>query len=335
MNVSFGFDTISSVTIWCYNAPKEYSFTAYYVSPTTKQDSTEEDLDATTLVLTEDDKESVTNNGDPTYMYIVNPVKVGCKSINKTGFYNQRLGIPDANGNTYIDGYCDYLAAYGITNPYFGITGCDDDGIPIENDKLTGLEVKAVKYAKASENAESNAYEFDGWYIQDQSGYHKISSERFYQNRVVSNIVLYAGYREIPQPQPTQPTNNVGVAVSLNGVDHYVDTDNVRKVRFNTQFNIFGDNVKDHDTDIQNVAAIYMTMPTKDASDNPIDWKNDTYNKALRDVLINQQSAIRTKLQKHQKLLQDQLDYCIGNSVIDSDNKDWYHTYTYPNLGTL
>lgn len=330
LNDSFGFDTISSVTIWCYNAPKKYSFTAYYVSPTTKQDSTEEDLDATTLVLTEDDKESVTNNGDPTYMYIVNPVKVGCKSINKTGFYNQRLGIP--NNDNEIDGHTEYLDAYGITNPYFGITGCDKDGKPIENDKLTGLEVKAVNFAKASEDAENNAYEFDGWYIRDESGYHKISSERFYQNRVVSNIVLYAGYREIPQPQPTQPTNNVGVAVSLNGVDHYVDTDNVRKVRFNTQFNIFGDNVKDHDTDIQNVAAIYMTMPTKDASDNPIDWKNDTYNKALRDVLINQQSAIRTQLEWHKDLLQAQLDSC-GNSVVDSKTgKDWYHTYTYPPL---
>jgi len=308
-----GFGDINGVTIWCYNQPKKYSFTAYY-TPASTDTNGNELVAQTDLVLTR----TVTVSENDT----TNKSVYLCGENNNTnavGFYNQRLGIPDTSGNpeANIDGYCDYLAAYGITNPYFGCS---------EAEATTGIEIKAVKYAKTSSNDDTADLIFDGWYIHDSQGYHRVSSERFYQNRVVNDIELYAGY--VPK---TSDGTEVGTAVTLNGVDHYVNASNKRMVRFNTQLNIYGDSVVDSDPYIQNVAAIYFSMPTKDVNDEDIDW--NSRNALLRENLAKASGDIRTQLINHKDLLNGKLNN--GNRVFDTDGNDWYHTYTRYDTKTI
>lgn len=102
-------------------------------------------------------------------------------------------------------------------------------------------------------------YVFDGWYqiITDDDGkvnsYVKVSSEKRYSYRITSNLELFAVYRAINSEEPLP-----GATVFANAVDSFYEND-VSKIRYNTQFNIF--NCQENDENITDVGVLYIKLP--------------------------------------------------------------------------
>lgn len=169
-------------------------------------------------------------------------------SVPCQGFFNQRLGGEDTTENNTAansNSTTAYLAKYGITNEksYLG------------------------KYTPPAENVTSGGktYKFDGWYAWDKNTGTKVkvSTDRYYQNRITANLNLVAGYAEAP-------SQGVGLSVTNNGIDTFYDSSGVKRISLNTQVNVYG--ADDTDKNITKIAAVYLQLPVKDSQGKIISW---------------------------------------------------------------
>ena len=270
LNVS----NVTSVTVWAFNYPKQYSLTTYTdkkVATSVLDDNGNAVKDeagnvVTTMEFAGTKLKSTPVVGDATKNDALYALDISSNDVlNFEGFYNQRVGGHDVLGATTnnSDMATNYL------KHYFGLT--EDEGIENpDEEKLsaiayTGDEVDAPLTAKILGDDQTE-YAFDGWYtIADNGNYVKVSSDRFYGNRITSNLSIHALYKKVVKD--VKPTGNVGVSVTRNGekgVDYYVEEINgaqYEKVRLNTQLNVFYDGAQqDNDDRIQQVAVIYVQM---------------------------------------------------------------------------
>ncbi|MGN0501418.1 MAG: fibro-slime domain-containing protein, partial [Ruminococcus sp.] len=143
-------------------------------------------------------------------------------------FYNQRFGTAIDNGG-YIDSATDYLKAYGISG-YIG---------------------QSVSTASAIGDLKFSYWSFD------ENGKTVASTDRRYNFRIKNNLTLYAVYETTPLSEKKDDSGNIvkGLSVSMNDPDLYVENGKER-IRLNTEINPY--NCPDQDTNIQNVAAIYV-----------------------------------------------------------------------------
>ena len=173
------------------------------------------------------------------------------KSIPCEGFFNQRLGGEDENNNA-ANSATEYLKQYGIKS----------------------MKAALGDYTAPAEfildSNDNKKYCFDGWYAWDKNNKTpvKVSTDRYYQNRITANIKLAAGYKEYIEGSTS--TQTVGLSVTDNGIDTYYDNNSVKRVSLNTQVNVYG--AEDSDKNINKVAAIYLQLPVKDSQGKIISW---------------------------------------------------------------
>lgn len=199
-------------------------------------------------------------------------------------FYNVRVGGTGYDNEEDANALNDYLKKRGIEIPYVG-------------EKVT--PPKTV-------TEEGNVFKFDGWY--DENGV-KVSSDNSYANRITSDINLRAGY------VPEGSSSDIGVSVTKNTTDRYIDENGVERVRFNTQLNVYGCN--DSDENIKDVAAIYIQLPTD------VEWNENNLSK----IDFN---SIRAEIQKTLTENNSHKGTCvvdIGGVETDHSGNVIYYTY--------
>lgn len=138
-------------------------------------------------------------------------------------FYNQRLGEIIDNG--LVDKESSYLNAYGIK----------------------GYVNKAISTASAINN---DSLKFSYWSF-DKNGKTVASTDIRYNFRIKNKLTLYAVY----EANPLSKKGTLGLSVSMNDPDIFMK-DETEKIRLSTEINPY--NCPDQDTNIQNVAAIYV-----------------------------------------------------------------------------
>lgn len=244
-NDNIDLTTVKEVTVWGYNAPKQYHVGLYR--------PTSEKFEDNELSLNTDFGDDVytVNNTNAKYYF------------ENDAFYNQRLGGYDKSSiedDTNAAGA--YLNEYGI-----GVEdGIGNAYVNTDNDAVTAV-------SEIKDGTGEIKYVFDGWY--DAATKQKVSSDLVYGYRVTSNLTLYAGYK-------VNKSTNVGVTVTSNGVDYYIDgTDNkTQRVRLNTQVNVYNAYSEEGDENIKNIAAIYVRV-------NNYNYTNSENYKALRTAISN------------------------------------------------
>lgn len=224
---------VKKVIVWAYNTPKRYD-----INVTAVKTSSGVDYNATEDLT---DFVELDQNYDDVYYLSAESADADGDIAVQTGFYNQRLGIKDSiatNNNA-----SDYLTNYGISSSYLN------------------REIKSAPAAKATISNKTKKVVFDGWYILNKDedekvlSITKVSSDKSYGYRITTELDLVAGYKE------TAATNDVGVSVTNNGVDYYLeDHTGVKRVRLNTQLNVYGKKVIDSDPKITQTAAIYIQL---------------------------------------------------------------------------
>lgn len=121
--------TVDSITVWVYNAPREYVVTSYVP------------------VKDENGAYSTLNEIKPDsgfYYDISNSQAI-------RGFFNQRLGTKEENDTKGINSACDYLTSYGVTTVYLGelvapiISDKVFDGWYLFNDGKLGAKVTSER----------------------------------------------------------------------------------------------------------------------------------------------------------------------------------------------
>lgn len=266
-------DSVDTVVVWAFNRPNRYTVTAY--TP-----KTEKTLGAF------DDNIGLTPIDSPIdslyYFNVSAPLMY-------EGFYNQRIGAADTYGaaKNGSDNSVYYL------NSYFNVE--NNAAIAYTNEVLDAPQSKTVVNGDSS-----TTYVFDGWYTIAENGTPvKVSSDRIYGNRITSNQTIYAMYKV--QDSATESTNGIGVGVTAttngdNPGDVYVvqnsttEDDQTKKVRLNTQLNVYYDNKTiDNDDKIEQVAVVYVNLDksqysivdgkvilTADASEAIKAWLTDT-----------------------------------------------------------
>lgn len=244
-NDNIDLTTVKEVTVWGYNAPKQYHVGLYR--------PTSEKFEDNELSLNTDFGDDVytVNNTNAKYYF------------ENDAFYNQRLGGYDKSSiEDYTNAAGAYLNEYGI-----GVK----DGIGNAYVNTDNYAVTAVSEIK--DGTGEIKYVFDGWY--DAATKQKVSSDLVYGYRVTSNLTLYAGYK-------VNKSTNVGVTVTSNGVDYYIDgTDNkTQRVRLNTQVNVYNAYSEKGDENIKNIAAIYVRV-------NNYDYTSSENYEALRTAISN------------------------------------------------
>ena len=238
-------DSVDTVVVWAFNRPNRYTVTAY--TP-----KTEKTLGAF------DDNIGLTPIDSPIdslyYFNVSAPLMY-------EGFYNQRIGAADTYGaaKNGSDNSVYYL------NSYFNVE--NNAAIAYTNEVLDAPQSKTVVNGDSS-----TTYVFDGWYTIAENGTPvKVSSDRIYGNRITSNQTIYAMYKV--QDSATESTNGIGVGVTAttngdNPGDVYVVQNNkntaddqTKKVRLNTQLNVYYDNKTiDNDDKIEQVAVVYVNL---------------------------------------------------------------------------
>lgn len=258
-------DSVDTVVVWAFNRPNRYTVTAY--TP-----KTEKTLGAF------DDNIGLTPIGSLYYFNVSAPLMY-------EGFYNQRIGAADTYGatNNGSDNSVYYL------NSYFNVE--NNAAIAYTNEVLDAPQSKTV---------DTTTYVFDGWYTIAENGTPvKVSSDRIYGNRITCDQTIYAMYKV--QDSATESTNGIGVGVTAttngdNPGDVYVvqnsitADDQTKKVRLNTQLNVYYDiETIDNDDKIEQVAVVYVNLDksqysikngkvilTADASEAIKAWLTDT-----------------------------------------------------------
>ena len=277
---------VTKIVIWAFNAPKTYNFEAHF---------TPADNEYPTFT---DEKNKVTLNDDSTVYIDISA------SEPISGFYNQRVGVED---NSVANSGTSYLSAYGIENPYFG-----------------GLEISIEAAEQANLTGSETALKFDGWYINDSDGFHKISTQRSYENRIMNDLIIYAGY--VPSDVTTAP---VGVAITENETDRYIDTDNIEKVRYNTLVNVFGNDVTESDEHIVNAASVYVYLPQYDTDDHYIDWTDEKNKNAISETFADPETKNKIKADVVTHLTKLETVRANAN-ITDNSVGGYYHTYSTP-----
>ena len=261
---------IKSITVWGYNAPKLYTL-QMYLPP----------KDRSGLVEYTDfnSGNGITEDKNKVYWYNDKVDNIPCQ-----GFFNQRLGGKDGS---YIDtdsvnAATEYLRQYGINN----------------NKSYLGEYTAPPEFVTSGDKT----YRFDGWYASKSDDSNavpvKVSTDLYYQNRITANLKLAAGYTQYTEG--SQPTEQVGVSVTDNGIDSFYDGSGVKRVSLNTQVNVYGAN--DTDTNIQKVAAIYLQLPVKDNNNKVIAWTQSMIdNLGLSDY--SNQNSLGYKIDQYVKSL--------------------------------
>ena len=277
---------VTKIVIWAFNAPKTYNFEAHFTPENTKYPTFTDSINKVTL-----------NDNSTVYidMSASEPI---------SGFYNQRVGVED---NSVANSGTSYLSAYGIENPYFG-----------------GSEVAIEAAEQANIENSNTTLKFDGWYIKDSDGFHKVSTERSYDNRITNNLIIYAGY--VPS---NAETTAVGAAITENETDRYIDVDNIEKVRYNTIINVFGTDVAESDSNIENVASLYVYLPQYDTNGNSIDWTDPQNKAAISEAFANPETKnkIREDVITHLTKLEKARTTA---GLTDNSVGNYYHTYSSP-----
>ncbi len=173
-------------------------------------------------------------------------------AMQQRGFYNQRLGVATGD-DSVVDASVEYLTKYA------GISG------------FLGTNIKAEQNITGStlDGEENTAFVFDGWYAADSEGniLYKITDNVIYGYRITTNLTIVAGYR------PAEIDSSIGLSLTNNGID-FLEVNGVKKVRFNTQFNIYGiedDNtVGDNTHFIDKLAMVYIQLPAVYTADGVV-----------------------------------------------------------------
>lgn len=171
-------------------------------------------------------------------------------AMQQRGFYNQRLGVATGD-DSVVDASVEYLTKYA------GISG------------FLGTNIKAEQNITGSvfDGEENTAFVFDGWYAADSEGniLYKITDNVIYGYRITTDLTIVAGYR------PAEIDSSIGLSLTNNGID-FLEVNGVKKVRFNTQFNIYGiedDNtVGDNTHFIDKLAMVYIQLPAVYTANN-------------------------------------------------------------------
>jgi len=263
--------SITKITVWAFNTPKEYNIHAYTNNTTTVNGET---------VFTGTGLREIEGE-EGLYTFGANDIH---HIDNNIGFYNQRVG--DADTVAYANINKDKEEGKEVLPPSDGASKYLKDyfGMSENTQKFAynGIIVDAPATAKVSAES-SDTYYFDGWYsFADDGSLMKISSDRNYGNRIVSDLTMYPVYKATQAP--SEPTFG-GVVLTKNGVhntdgendpdagvDFYVegDTNNNNeavvdsgelKVRLNNQLNVYyNGKTIESDPQIGQVAVIYVKV---------------------------------------------------------------------------
>lgn len=266
-------DSITKVVVWAFNKPNRYKVTAY----TPKQSSNKVlgEFDNTKMT-------TITQTAEGSGLYYFSSATVQYEA-----FYNQRIGASDEQGS-YVS---ESNGSVGYLDSYLGQGGSTTAAA------YTGEVLDAPVTATVSETD----YVFDGWYTPTVDGdYVKVSSDRVYGNRVTSTLTLYAMYRVKGVAKGiTNGDVGVGCSTTKNGnekggssLDVYFVEDSTthvqtKKVRFNTQLNVYYDGKTiDHDQKIEQVAVVYVNAASSQINETSgtltSDAKNEIFNTWLK-----------------------------------------------------
>ena len=256
---------LTRIVLWAFNEPKQYTLTVCSDKRLQLEGEEEPSYHGTL-------KPANQGNGDDALYFFGDEETITFAdntAIAPTykGFYNQRVGAADEMSATLengADGAADYLVRY------FGRTGEGDVTTDIA---YTGEVVEApasAPYVYTDQNSEEvkETYYFDGWYIKAHNGkYVKVSSDRIYGNRITSDLTLYSMYKKTNSYASASEIG--GAAATGNGTDVYIDANNTKNVRLNTQLNVYynGKNI-DMDSNIKQVSVVYVSLNDLEAADN-------------------------------------------------------------------
>lgn len=248
---------ISSITVWAFNTPKEYTI-KMHADTITKNDKGNTVFGGTKLKATPVQGEYKTENGTTTdtrlYTFVTDNATL------RKGLYNQRVGTYDAkSGDKNKSNLAnDYLKAYFGFDENYSDEG--NSGISFTGEVIDAPEIAYV-------DGSQTEYYFDGWYvIADDGSYVKFSSDKEYGNRITGDLDLYAMYKTT---EPPAESSIGGVSITKNGIHnddesvdiYFDDGDDTLKVRLNTQLNVYYDGQTiDGDPDIEQVAVIYVDL---------------------------------------------------------------------------
>ena len=254
---------IKSITVWLFNQPKKYTVKMH-------------------TALTTDDITSGTDNYNGRY------VANGNKSFEQTAYYNMRFGgdesyiLRDENGNPVLDengnqiiiyeeqnkpGF--YLEAYGIKDGYIGESAYTEPNFVID------------------EGGTQKNLEFIGWSL-DPQGKTIVSSEIKYLYRITRNITLYAVYGD-PDKEYVNGKKPVGLTVTENQRDIYLDSNGKSNTRLNTQMNPY--NCPMNDKNIEQVSIVYVMLTGTSRSHEFTDKDINTIRDGIKTVLANSTST--------------------------------------------
>lgn len=260
-NGSVDIHRLSRVVVWGYNYPKKY--TVNYFIPTDNQS------------LNETYEYTDSSNASKTVHFTSEDTNKNV--IKRKYYYNQRLGDiyvkpnqePKADDPRNTVSY--HLKQWGITD----INGIADDSL---NGNTSDAKVEAPESAMYGDTP----LVFDGWYVKQGNKYVKISSDKEYNDRVLSNLTLFAGYTEATN----KPEEDCGVSITSLETEEYYNAGVSRKV-LTTVMNAYGYPDADQDLNGNKAAIIYVILyssVTPSANNvqellaHDTDFKNDIIN---------------------------------------------------------
>lgn len=112
-------------------------------------------------------------------------------------------------------------------------------------------------------------YYFDGWYINTDQGYVKVSADPEYSDRITADIKIFAGYKKteynrVPAVSVTQ--NAIEKYIDCLDAEKYTDDNGVERYRYVTVVNGYG--FEDYYENFKDIAVMYVVVPSdKEASD--------------------------------------------------------------------
>lgn len=299
---------LSRVVLWGYNYPKNY--TVNYFVPENSQ----------FLDVTYD----YTDSSNATKRVYFTSESTNENIIKRSYYYNQRLGEvyakpeqePNANDPRNTVPY--HLKQWGINN----INGIVDESVS------GGTTEEAKVDAPESILNGDTSLVFDGWYVKKGSKYIKISSDKEYSDRVLSNMTLFAGYTDASN----KPEEDCGFTITaLESEDYYAG--DVSRKALTTVMNAYG--YPDGDTDLndQKAAIIYIILDEgiHPSANNVLDlltaapdFKNkvrarldDEYNNSGLVVISDVKNS-----QTNDELPQNGICYCYTIETTNPNNED-------------
>ena len=184
-------------------------------------------------------------------VYVADHTKSVPQSTGNMFYYNQRFG-------TEVAGADDLNAAGFISN--YGIPGVYSGNLCPQN------------YASASISSGNDTYNFAYW-AYDQAGTQLASTDIKYKYRVSTDTDLYAVYVK------GNVGADVGISVSANDNDTYLDSNGTSYTRLNVMANVY--NAADYDPLVEKISFVNITLSTQ------IRQHPETYTPAKINELFN------------------------------------------------